>query len=67
MIDDQVCDDVDPDGIATSDHGSKLIAVAGPRLQLVRNRLVPSPPLTTLDVLVRGRDLSAKNGIKVVN
>ena len=53
VINDQVTNDINTGSIASSDHVGKLLAISGPRLQLVRDRLVTGPPLRTLDVLIR--------------
>lgn len=58
VVDDKISNNVDSSSIASADHAGELITVSGSGFQLPGNRLVPGPPLSTLDVLVGWGDLN---------
>ena len=62
VVDYWVCNDIDTRSVAPPDHVGELVTVSGPRLKLVRDRLVTRPPGRALDMLHGGRDLKWKGG-----
>ena len=54
MVDDDVGVDVNIDIVTAIDHGSELGVGTTPAVQVIRDRLVAGPPLTTRDVFIRG-------------
>ena len=64
VVDHQISNDVDSSSIASADHAGELITVSGSGFQLPGNRLVPGPPLSTLDVLVGWGDLWLNDSVR---